>query len=212
MSQTIQQLPFTSTDQYLNWFPESNYKPTDNVITHTTLFPSRFLLTGPGAILRIDKSSKSEIKHYRWEMHVNDLCQMINNYCEPGALVVDSTAGTLKTAIAALRTGRRCIVIEKDQDLVPVATKRLYAAYRFYNSREMLMSVGVAPVAPRGWELLGLTWQSEWQVDLVEEVRIVPHYAHIHTYRTHSVVLAGQSQREEEVQRAETKREGSAHR
>ena len=202
-------MPFTFTERYLNWFPDKIYKPIDNMVTQTTLFPSRFLLKGPGAILHVDKGNTP---HYRWEMHVNDLCQMINNYCPPGALVVDSTAGTLKTAIAALRTGRRCIVIEKDQDLVPVATKRLYAAYRFYNSREMLMSVGVAPVAPRGWELLGLTWQSEWQVDLVEEVRIVPHYAHIHTYRTHSVVLAGQSQREEEVQRAETKREGSAHR
>ena len=172
------------TEQYLNWFPDNTFTANDNIIMGTTLFPSRFLLTGPGAILRVDKSDADTKPHYRWEMHVNELCQFINNYCPPGALVVDSTAGTLKTAIACLRTGRRCIVIEQEQDLVTVATKRLHAAYSFYKNRQMLLTLGSYPVEPRAWELMGLTWQSQWQSDLSAEVRIVPHYAHIHTYHT----------------------------
>ena len=182
---------------------------TSNVLANVTVFPSRWLLKGPGACLRVN--DKGGDPHYRWEMHPNDLCQIIHNYCKPGVLVVDSTAGSLKTAIACLRTGRRCVVFEKEDNLVKEATQRLHQAFNFYQDHELLCAVGDQPVSPRAWELQGLTWQSQWQQDLIEAVRspIQP------TNNTPNhflllLLLLGEQGLEEAVQGGEGQRKGTA--
>lgn len=52
---------------------------------------------------------------------------LIKTYTNPGDTVLDPVAGSGTTAIAALRTGRNCIAIEKDAGYYDVMCKRVEA-------------------------------------------------------------------------------------
>lgn len=52
---------------------------------------------------------------------------LIKTYTNPGDTVLDPVAGSGTTAIAALRTGRHCIAIEKDPAYFEVMRKRVDA-------------------------------------------------------------------------------------
>ena len=50
---------------------------------------------------------------------------LIKTYTNEGELVLDNTAGSMTTAIAALNTNRRCICIEKDDEIFKVGEERV---------------------------------------------------------------------------------------
>lgn len=50
---------------------------------------------------------------------------LVRECCPPGGLVVDPLGGTGTTAVAALLTGRRAVVIEREQDLCRVIVDRI---------------------------------------------------------------------------------------
>ena len=50
---------------------------------------------------------------------------LIKTYTNEGELVLDNTAGSMTTAIAALNTNRRCICIEKDDKIFRIGEERV---------------------------------------------------------------------------------------
>lgn len=50
---------------------------------------------------------------------------LINTYSNEGDLILDNTAGSMSTAIAAINTNRRCICIEKDDHYFAVGSARV---------------------------------------------------------------------------------------
>lgn len=55
--------------------------------------------------------------------------ELIKTYTNPGDLILDSCAGSMTTAIAAINTNRNYICIEKDEDIFKVGQKRVYERY-----------------------------------------------------------------------------------
>lgn len=51
--------------------------------------------------------------------------EIIKTYTDPGALVLDSCAGSCTTAIAAMNTGREYICFEKDRDFFEIGKRRI---------------------------------------------------------------------------------------
>lgn len=50
---------------------------------------------------------------------------LIRTYTNPGELILDNTAGSGTTGVAAQNEGRRCIMIEQDEDYCAIAVDRL---------------------------------------------------------------------------------------
>jgi site-specific DNA-methyltransferase (adenine-specific) len=59
------------------------------------------------------------LKAVRW------LCDMV---APPGSLIFDPFAGSGTTAVACLKTGRRCIIVESDPKYIPVIKRRVAEA------------------------------------------------------------------------------------
>lgn len=55
--------------------------------------------------------------------------ELIKTYTNTGDLILDSCAGSMTTAIAAINTDRNYICIEKDEDIFKVGQKRVYERY-----------------------------------------------------------------------------------
>lgn len=53
---------------------------------------------------------------------------LVRTYTNPGELVLDNTAGSGTTAIAAMQSGRRWICIERDPDYFNMACARVFEA------------------------------------------------------------------------------------
>ena len=49
----------------------------------------------------------------------------IKTYTDEGDIVLDSTAGSMTTGVAAIRTGRKCICIENDEEIFNVGKNRI---------------------------------------------------------------------------------------
>ena len=50
---------------------------------------------------------------------------LINTYSNEGNLILDNTAGSMSTAIAAINTNRKCICIEKDDEYFRIGSERV---------------------------------------------------------------------------------------
>jgi site-specific DNA-methyltransferase (adenine-specific) len=50
---------------------------------------------------------------------------LIRTYSSKGELVLDNTAGSMSTAIAAMREGRRFLMVEKDERYFEIGKKRI---------------------------------------------------------------------------------------
>jgi DNA modification methylase len=98
----------------MNFHEDNKHDASRNVLIGTGTMPLRWYLSGEGAELAwggtVDDKKRLV---YRPEQHPCEVMHFIANYCKYEGVVLDSTAGTLKTAEAALRLGRKCIVIEK---------------------------------------------------------------------------------------------------
>lgn len=55
---------------------------------------------------------------------------LVRTYSNPGMTVLDVTAGSATTAIAAMREGRDCICIEKEQRFFNIAVQRILDEYQ----------------------------------------------------------------------------------
>jgi adenine-specific DNA-methyltransferase len=58
---------------------------------------------------------------------VSGLVPLVRAYCPPGGTVLDPFAGSGSTGIAALATGRRCLLIEQEEQFYRTASGRLTA-------------------------------------------------------------------------------------
>ncbi|UKI31377.1 MAG: site-specific DNA-methyltransferase [Lentisphaeria bacterium] len=56
---------------------------------------------------------------------IDMLCDIIETSTRPGALVLDCFAGSGQTAVAARKTDRRCILIERDPEYCRAIARRL---------------------------------------------------------------------------------------
>lgn len=86
-------------------------------------------------------------------MDVNEALELIHQYSPVGGMVMDLFAGTCVTALATLRLNRKCVCVERDQNVVPPARVRLHQWYRWLKSVALLVSCG----NPSPWSCTFLT-------------------------------------------------------
>jgi DNA modification methylase len=67
-------------------------------------------------------------KHHKNEKPLGLMRRLIEFLTSPGALVVDPFAGSGTTAVACLKSGRRCLAIESDERYIEVIHRRLKGA------------------------------------------------------------------------------------
>jgi len=56
--------------------------------------------------------------------------EIIKTYTNEGETVLDSTAGSMTTGVAAIRTGRKCICIENDEKIFEIGKSRIIECSR----------------------------------------------------------------------------------
>lgn len=82
----------------------------------------------PVSILPIKADVKTEMGLHPTQKPVALFEYLIRTYTNPGELVLDNTAGSGTTAVAAMQSGRRWICIERDPDYFAKAIARVYEA------------------------------------------------------------------------------------
>ena len=87
--------------------------------TETVITDEKF----PVSIIRIPKEHKNF--HHSTQKPVALIEWLIKTYTNEGELVLDNTAGSMTTAVAALNTNRRCICIEKDDEIFRTGEERV---------------------------------------------------------------------------------------
>jgi hypothetical protein len=75
--------------------------------------PSRFRLAPPGS------DGQAERIPHRYEVHPGEWAELIQRNTQPGDVVCDSMAGSGTLAIAAIRMGRPCVVVERERGDLP---------------------------------------------------------------------------------------------
>lgn len=78
----------------------------------------------PKSVWKFAKDTQKESYHST-QKPVSLVEELIKTYSNEGDLILDSCAGSMTTAIAALNTNRRVICIEKDKDIFKVGEKRV---------------------------------------------------------------------------------------
>jgi site-specific DNA-methyltransferase (adenine-specific) len=79
----------------------------------------------PTTVLRFDPDAP---KQHPTQKPVALMAYLIRTYSNPGDLVLDNTAGSGTTGVAAIETGRRAILIEQDADYYRIMCERIAAA------------------------------------------------------------------------------------
>lgn len=100
------------------------YKPekTYGKVVHTS--PTRPNEKFPTSIIRIRKEHERSVMHPT-QKAVELLRYLIRTYSNEGDLVLDNTAGSMSTAIAAIREHRHYLMIEKNPKYFEIGTKRI---------------------------------------------------------------------------------------
>lgn len=101
-----------------------NFRQTETVITDEKF---------PVSIIRIPKEHKNFL--HSTQKPVALIEWLIRTYTNEGELVLDNTAGSMTTAVAALNTNRRCICIEKDDEIFKVGEERMKQHIKELKSR-----------------------------------------------------------------------------
>ena len=86
--------------------------------------PTRPGMKFPTSIIRIRKEHERTVLHPT-QKSVELLRYLIRTYTNEGDLVLDNTAGSMSTAIAAIRENRRFVMIEKDPKYFEIGKKRI---------------------------------------------------------------------------------------
>jgi DNA modification methylase len=92
----------------------------------TSTLPTRMR---KGSVLRFNRPTGRKVRHPS-EKPVDLLCELIESSSRRGDLVVDAFAGTGSTGVAAILTGRRTLLIEKDPQWTPLIVERIREAER----------------------------------------------------------------------------------
>ena len=77
----------------------------------------------PSSILNF--SSRKDKREHPTQKPVALIEYLIKTYSNEGELILDNTAGSMTTAIAAINTNRRCICIEKDDHYFDIGSQRV---------------------------------------------------------------------------------------
>lgn len=76
------------------------------------------------------------------EKDVGTLYEIFKTYAPPAGNTLDGFGGTLTTALVCLKSGRPCVVVEKDKYCFDLAVQRLFqAAFDLYGSRLCMQSI-----------------------------------------------------------------------
>lgn len=98
----------------------TQYKPRDwNTFDANLKYPSNVI-----SIPAVVSNSKEKVSHPT-QKPVALIEYLIKTYSNEGDLILDNTAGSMTTAIAAINTGRKCICIEKDDTYFELGVKRV---------------------------------------------------------------------------------------
>lgn len=113
----------------------TGHKPVNKYTKHTSdgsnYGNTKQGISGGGSTERYPKSvleyklDKQYSKLHSTQKPVALLEYLINTYTNPGDIVLDNSAGSNSTGIAALKTGRRYIGIEKDPEIWQIGSKRV---------------------------------------------------------------------------------------
>lgn len=87
--------------------------------TETTITNRKY----PTSIIRIEKEHSNFL--HSTQKPVELIAWLIRTYTKEGDIVLDNTAGSMTTAIAAMETNRRYICIEKDDNIFKVGAARV---------------------------------------------------------------------------------------
>lgn len=91
-----------------------NFKQTPTVFTNKKY---------PLSVLDFEKEHSKQ--WHQTQKPISLLSYLIRTYTNEGDLVLDNTAGSMSTAIAAIGTNRKCICIEKDDNYFAIGQKRV---------------------------------------------------------------------------------------
>jgi hypothetical protein len=93
--------------------PPRKAAPAPTVFLNVPHVPNKYKLQDEdGKIIRIP------------ENHLQEVCQLIHQYCPPGGMVLDPCAGSMATLLGAIFLNRNCIVNERDKVCYPLAVAR----------------------------------------------------------------------------------------
>lgn len=93
-----------------------DFKQTDVIITNEKY---------PLSIIKEPKEHITGKFYHPTQKPVGLIEYLIKTYSNKGDLILDNTAGSMTTAIAAINTGRRCICIEKDNNFFQIGSDRV---------------------------------------------------------------------------------------
>ena len=82
----------------------------------------------PTSIMTFSKDTQKE-KYHSTQKPVALIEYLIKTYTNPGDLVLDSCAGSMTLAVAAMNTGRNYICIEKDSEIFEIGKRRVADYY-----------------------------------------------------------------------------------
>lgn len=82
----------------------------------------------PKSVRFVPRDFSAQQQIHPTQKPVNLLRWLILTYSLPGEIVLDSTAGSCSTGVAAIKEGRRCVLIEKDENYYNCSIERLKSA------------------------------------------------------------------------------------
>lgn len=88
-------------------------------------FKDEYTMTGTGYPRRVLKFARPKKTVHPTQKPVELYEYLINTYTNPGDTILDATCGSGTTGVAAIRTGRHCILVEQDPKYYRVTLKRI---------------------------------------------------------------------------------------
>lgn len=107
--------------------PAVSPAPQHDVIWYATKGRRVFHGNRPKSVVRASRIGGASLRHPN-EKPEQLMESLITSYVAPGETILEPFAGSGTTGVAAVQTGRRCILIEKDAGYVDIARKRVAEA------------------------------------------------------------------------------------
>lgn len=120
----------------------AGFRAQHEVVLHFSRGTPRYFSASNGNVLKVKRPRSAERDHPT-EKPVGLLIPMIETIAEPGATVLDWTAGSGSTAVACVQVGRACVAVEKDPVFFERMLERVAAAV---GQGQLFGRVGSAPL------------------------------------------------------------------
>jgi predicted RNA methylase len=118
---------YTFHDVTTKWLPQNEFGPKDACISGIFPVPAAYRLRDvDGRTLRAS------------QMNTYEAMTLIERYTNPGDTILDGSCGTGAIPIAALRTGRRAVALDKDHHALCLAAIRIKQAYKNFVTNGLL--------------------------------------------------------------------------